>query len=199
MKKIFTLLAAALLCTATLHATVTLTQQDGTPVTDNGTLFFDQCEPELQAAGFLQIIGHLKMTTDADVKAVVKLESLSGDPVIDFCVNDQCIPADKVVTKNVNMVVGRNYALDFHLGGVPHLATEKLTAESRLTVTAGSQTISVTIKMSNDPAGVNDIAADNFATAQYYDLQGRPVTSPAAGNLYIMRHSDGTVSKTVCR
>lgn len=195
MNKILTLVAAAMMCALTSQATVTLTQEDGTPVTDGAQLFFNHCDADLQAAGFLQVVGHLVMTTDADIRASVKLEALSGDPVIDFCVNDQCIPADKVVTKNVNMVVGRKYLMDFHLGGIPHLATEKLTAESRLTITAGAQTINVTIKMSNDPAGATDVtAASPVVSSEYYDLTGRQLNAAPAQGVYLRRDSraDGT-------
>lgn len=47
-------------------------------------------------------------------------------------------------------------------------------------------------------AGVNDVVADNDATAVYYNLQGIQVETPTSGNLYIVRQGN-KVSKQLVK
>lgn len=43
-----------------------------------------------------------------------------------------------------------------------------------------------------DPAGIEDITVDSNAAAVYYDLHGRRIENPSAGNIYIVRQGNSS-------
>lgn len=56
----------------------------------------------------------------------------------------------------------------------------------------GTTLIDVTL---GDKAGVDIVEADSAVEYEYYDLQGRHISTPAAKGIYLMKGSDGSIKK----
>ncbi len=102
--------------------------------------------------------------------------------------------ADKEIDMETELVVtGIGSAAD---GDLSKLAID---AEFNMTLTVEDQSVVLTFYIDQEglSAGVNDIEADNDATAIYYDLQGRCIDNPSNG-LYIVKKGS-KVSKQFIR
>lgn len=66
-------------------------------------------------------------------------------------------------------------------------------------VTVKGLGVEVTIPVKAEEAGIADVSADgNARVTDVYDLSGRRVSAPAKG-IYLLKSSDGTVRKSLCR
>jgi type 1 fimbria pilin len=104
MKKIFTLLAGAVMAMSASAATLSVTT-DGT-LLSNGDVLFDQPNQSwLDVFGEISIIGGIDVVSDETVNATLTVKMTQGDGSYGFCVSSSChdINTDKGYTEDVTL------------------------------------------------------------------------------------------------
>ena len=126
-----------------------------------------------------------------------------GSLSIQFCIAGDCQIVDpgKQLEKQGSLTAGENFSTEIELT-VGQMGSEQtfedlaIDAEFTVSCTLGSESTSVVFYLDKKSAGVNDIAVDANAPAEYFDLQGRRVANPENG-IYIVRQGSKVTKQVI--
>ena len=126
-----------------------------------------------------------------------------GDLSIQFCsIDGQCVlvSPDQKREKSGAVKAGDDVDMQIELtaqiGEQQNFDDLAIDAEFTVSCTVGSESTSVVFYLDKKGAGVNDIAVDANAPAEYFDLQGRRVANPENG-IYIVRQGSKVTKQVI--
>ena len=194
MKKIFTLIAAAVAALSMNAADITVYFGD-TPVQDGDTytIGYDLVKTEYPEYGFTQYdwLQDSNLFVDGAAGTDITME-LHADAVLQVCSFDGLCQMVSD-TKKVGKLAGGKESVQVEkvtttMDPTPP-AMETITAN--FTFTSGSTVINCTVVMTNEEAGISNISADTEADGPVYNLQGimvaKSMTNDLPAGLYISK------------
>lgn len=214
MKK-FYILMAALMTAVCVNAQALQFYVKGEPI-ENGARV--DLTPYFEDGSWTPMYNpHLTMKTTTSGTASVVADFTKGEciPALDedwkyggslsiqFCsIDGQCVLVNPGEKKDKQGAVTAGEDVDMQIELTAQIGDEQkyedlgVDAEFTVTCNLGSESASVVFYVDKKGAGVNDIAVDANAPAEYFDLQGRRVANPENG-IYIVRQGSKVTKQVI--
>ena len=190
MKKIFTLIAAAVAALSMNAADITVYFGD-TPVQDGDTYTIGY-EVNDTGYGVIEWIQDSHLFVDGAAGTDITME-MHADAQLQVCSFDGMCQMGKDVTKVGKLSGGKESIQVELIKYTPDLTppADMETITANFTFTSGSTVINCTVVMTNEEAGISNISADTEADGPVYNLQGimvaKSINNDLPAGLYISK------------